>query len=152
MLEIPIVANFRYKKNRLPEYAHPGDAGMDIRADLMEPLQLHPGTIESIPSGLFMALPAPTKDQVWAALVLPRSGLAKRGITVANAPGLIDSGYRGEVCVLLVNNSNETYRIEPGGRIAQMVFQIMPVVSWIQYSQLPESTRSTGGFGSTGVS
>ncbi|MFM7552952.1 MAG: dUTP diphosphatase [Actinomycetota bacterium] len=131
---------------RLPERAHPGDAGFDLHAT--EAVTVPPGGRAAVPCGFAMALPEGT-----AGLVLPRSGLALRsGVTVLNAPGLIDSGYRGEVMAILVNHdSDDAFTVSPGDRIAQLVIVDLPAVAFVEVAELPESQRGEGGFGSTGV-
>lgn len=130
----------------LPAYATVLSAGMDLRADLKEPLVL--GTLERamVPTGLHIELPAGFEAQI-----RPRSGLAaKYGISIVNAPGTIDADYRGEIKVVLVNLSNEPFTVNPGERIAQMVVARHESVEWEQVEVLEESTRGAGGFGSTG--
>lgn len=130
-----------------PAYATPYSAGVDLKANIAEPVTL--GSLERtmIPTGLFIQLP-----EGYEAQVRPRSGLAaKHGITVTNSPGTIDADYRGEVCVLLVNLSKDPFTIEPGERIAQMVIARHEHVEWDEVEQLDESSRGTGGFGSTGT-
>jgi dUTP pyrophosphatase len=129
----------------LPERAHPGDAGLDLAA--VEPLDLGPGGRAAVPTGLAVAIPPG-----YAGLVVPRSGLARRhGITVANAPGLIDAGYRGELQVILVNLSGEAHHIAPGDRIAQLVVVPVSLAAAVEVDELPPSDgRGDGGFGSTG--
>lgn len=130
----------------LPAYATALSAGMDLRADLQEPLVL--GTLERamVPTGLYIELPAGFEAQI-----RPRSGLAaKHGISIVNAPGTIDADYRGEIRVILVNLSNEPFTIEPGERIAQMVVARHEQVEWESVEALSESGRGSGGFGSTG--
>ena len=128
----------------LPTYAHPGDAGMDIRS--IEELTIEPGARALVHTGLVMVLPPGYEAQV-----RPRSGLAaKHGISVLNAPGTIDADYRGEVKVILVNLSNEPFVINPGERIAQMVVARYEKVEWDQVEVLDETERGEGGFGSTG--
>ncbi len=130
---------------QLPEYAHPGDAGMDLCAD--EARILAPGEHVAVATGLRMQLPPGTEGQV-----RPRSGLAlKHGITVLNAPGTIDEGYRGEVKVILINHGREPFEITPGMRIAQLV--IAPVLQvTVEENAIDELTvRGTGGFGSSGI-
>lgn len=128
-----------------PTAQHPGDAGGDLVA--VETCELAPGARAAVATGLAIAIP-----DGFAGLVLPRSGLASRhGVTCVNAPGLIDSGYRGEVKVALVNlDPRETYVVHPGDRIAQLVIVAVPVIGFDEVDVLPESTRSSGGFGSTG--
>jgi dUTP diphosphatase len=132
----------------LPRRAHPGDAGLDLFA--AEPLELAPGERGAVPTGLAIAVP-----DGHAGLVLPRSGLAREhGITVANAPGLIDQGYRGELMVLLVNLGPRPHRIEAGDRVAQLVLAPVSPAAAIEVAELPASAaaeaRGAGGFGSTG--
>ena len=131
---------------RLPERAHDGDAGADLFA--ADGVVLAPGERATIPLGFSMAIPGGH-----AGLVLPRSGLASRhGITVVNAPGLIDSGYRGEVQVALVNLSDEVFEVERGDRIAQLVIVAVATPSFEPSETLEDTTRGSGGFGSSGVS
>ena len=131
----------------LPSVHHAGDAGLDLRA--AEGTKVEPGQRAMVPTGVAVAIP-----DGHAGLVLPRSGLAaKRGLTLANAPGLIDAGYRGEVIVALVNLDREDpVVIEPGDRIAQLVVVEVPRVEPTWTQELPASERGTGGFGSTGTS
>lgn len=130
----------------LPAYATMASAGMDLRANLTEPVVLKPLERCLIPTGLYMALP-----QGYEAQVRPRSGLAiKKGITVLNSPGTIDADYRGEVCVILVNLSAEDFVIEDGERIAQMVIARHEQVEWDVVETLDETGRGAGGFGHTG--
>lgn len=131
----------------LPSYATEQSAGVDLRANLAEAVTLSPLERAMIPTGLFMAIPAGFEGQV-----RPRSGLAaKHGLTVLNSPGTIDSDYRGEIKVILVNLSNEAFTIEPGERVAQMVFARHETVQWKPVDTLDETERGTGGFGSTGT-
>jgi dUTP pyrophosphatase len=129
----------------LPAYARPGDAGLDLRA--AETVTLAPGARALVRTGLALALP-----EGYAALVLPRSGLALRhGVAVLNSPGLIDAGYRGEVKVLLVNHDHATpVTLARGDRIAQLVIQRVEHAVLEEVGALPPSARGTGGFGSTG--
>ena len=132
---------------QLPSYATELSAGMDLRANLDEPIELQPLQRALVPTGLFMALP-----EGYEAQVRPRSGLAiKKGITVLNSPGTIDADYRGEVCVILVNLSNEPFTITDGERIAQMVIARHEQVAWCECEVLDETERGAGGFGHTGV-
>lgn len=131
----------------VPEYATPASAGVDLRANVSEPITL--GSLERIlvPTGLFLAIP-----EGYEAQVRPRSGLAaKRGITVLNAPGTVDADYRGEVKVILVNLSKEDFIIEPGERIAQLVIAKHEKAEWNEVDKLDETERGEGGFGSTGT-
>jgi dUTP pyrophosphatase len=129
----------------LPTRAHAGDAGLDLYAD--EAMRLEPGERRSVGTGVAVELPAGT-----AGLVLPRSGLAARhGITLVNAPGLIDAGYRGELRVLLLNTDrSEPFTVEPGDRIAQLVLVRVEAEELEEVAELDETTRGVGGFGSTG--
>jgi dUTP pyrophosphatase len=127
-------------------YATEKSAGMDLKADIKEPVTLAPLERAMIPTGLYIALPDGTEAQV-----RPRSGLAaKFGISVLNSPGTIDADYRGEVKVILVNLSNEPFVINPGERIAQMVVARYEQVEWDEVDVLDETDRGEGGFGSTG--
>lgn len=132
--------------NALPSYSTPLSAGMDVRADIKEAITLAPLQRAMVPTGLYMEIPEGYEVQV-----RPRSGLAaKHGITVLNTPGTIDADYRGEVKVILVNLSNEPFSIEPGERIAQLVLAKHEKAEWEEVSELGESERGEGGFGSTG--
>ena len=131
----------------LPEYATPQSAGMDLRANLNEAVTLQPLERRLIPTGLHIALPAGYEAQV-----RPRSGLAlKKGITVLNTPGTIDADYRGEVCVILVNLSDEPFVITDGERIAQMVIARHEQGELTEVEVLDETERGEGGYGHTGV-
>lgn len=131
----------------LPEYATELSAGMDLRANLDEPIVLKPMQRCIVPTGLYMALPAGFEAQV-----RPRSGLAiKKGITVLNSPGTIDADYRGEVGVILINLSQDDFTITDGERIAQMVIARHEQVEWSQVEVLDETERGAGGFGHSGI-
>ncbi len=131
----------------LPAYATPLSAGVDLRAALEEPVVLAPLGRALIPTGLYMAIPAGFEGQV-----RPRSGLAaKHGVTVLNTPGTIDADYRGEIKVILVNLSEVPFTVEPGERIAQMVFARCEQAQLEQVETLDETQRGAGGFGSTGL-
>jgi len=134
-------------EGQLPQAQHPGDAGLDLRA--AEGATVKPGERTMVPTGVAVAIP-----EGHAGLVLPRSGLAsKKGLTLANAPGLIDAGYRGEVVCAVVNlDPHEAVEISAGDRIAQLVIVAVPDVSPGFVEELPGSSRGEGGFGSTGVS
>ncbi|SNR24973.1 dUTP pyrophosphatase [Maribacter sedimenticola] len=133
--------------HELPLYETNASAGMDLRANLQDPVTLQPLERAIIPTGLFMELPVGIEAQV-----RPRSGLAaKKGITVLNAPGTIDADYRGEIGVILVNLSNEVFTVENGERIAQMVIAKHERAQWHEVDTLSETERGTGGFGSTGI-
>ncbi|MFN3342146.1 MAG: dUTP diphosphatase [Flavobacteriales bacterium] len=134
-------------KHSLPAYETIGSAGMDLRANIAEPIVLKPLERKLVPTGLFIELPLGTEAQV-----RPRSGLAlKKGITVLNSPGTVDADYRGEIGVILVNLSNEDFIINDGERIAQMVIARHERAEWEQSESLEDSQRGAGGFGSTGV-
>ena len=134
-------------KHQLPAYATIQSAGMDLRANLDQPITLAPMQRCLAPTGLYMALPIGFEAQV-----RPRSGLAiKKGITVLNSPGTIDADYRGEVCVILINLSAEPFVIEDGERIAQMVIARHEQVAWEEVEVLDDTERGAGGFGHTGV-
>lgn len=133
--------------HQLPEYATPQSAGMDLRANIEEPIILKPMQRMLVSTGLFMALPAGYEAQV-----RPRSGLAlKHGITVLNTPGTIDADYRGEVKVLLVNFSDTDFVINDGERIAQMVIAKHETADFIEVEEVDETERGAGGYGHTGV-
>jgi dUTP pyrophosphatase len=131
---------------RLPAAAYPGDAGLDLAA--VEPATLTPGERRTVGTGLAVAIPPG-----YAGFVQPRSGLAHRhGVTVVNAPGLIDSGYRGEVRVVLLNTDPRVpFTVRPGDRIAQLVVLAVPPLEVQEVADLPAATRGEGGFGSSGV-
>lgn len=131
----------------LPRYATPQSAGLDLRANLDEPIVLKPLERVMVPTGLYAALPVGYEGQV-----RPRSGLAaKHGITVLNSPGTVDSDYRGELRIILVNLSNEPFVINDGERIAQLIVTRHEQVEWEPVEQLDDTERGTGGFGHTGV-
>ena len=132
----------------LPAYDTKQSAGMDLRANLSEPVVLHPLERRLIPTGLYIALPAGYEAQV-----RPRSGLAlKKGITVLNSPGTIDSDYRGEIGVLLINLSNDDFVVNDGERIAQMVVARHEQGEFVEVEVLDETERGAGGYGHTGMS
>jgi dUTP pyrophosphatase len=129
----------------IPQYAHPGDAGLDLVS--IETKTIAPGASQLIHTGIALELPDGTEAQV-----RPRSGLAlKHQITVLNSPGTIDAGYRGEICVILINHGQQPFHVEPGMRIAQMVVTPFIQATVESVEQLDDSARSTGGFGSTGI-
>ncbi len=138
--------NFSKLDKELPDpiRAHPGDAGIDLYA--RQPVDLKPGERAVVPTGISLAIP-----EGYAGLVVPRSGYAARaGIGVVNSPGVIDSGYRGEVAVILINHGSEPVWFDRGDRIAQLVVVPVPEFSWVETEELPASERGGGGFGSTG--
>lgn len=146
-----ILSASTFVKNRsghpLPAYATPQSAGLDVRACLPDgPVTLQPGEWRLVPTGLFAALPDGMELQV-----RPRSGLAfKHGVTVLNSPGTIDADYRGEIGVLLINHGQQPFVVEHGERIAQLVLARYERLVWAETDELPETSRGTGGFGSTG--
>jgi len=144
-------ASIRYRKlqpgARSPERATPGSAGYDLRACLDAPMNLEPGSVGLVPTGLALAIPAGFEGQVRA-----RSGLALRhGIAVLNGPGTIDSDYRGPLGVVLANLGRERFTVRDGDRIAQIVFARLPEVRMVETSVLPDTERGEGGFGHTGL-
>lgn len=142
-IEVKII---NQSNNPLPEYATIGSSGMDVRAHLDLPQTLQPLERTMVPTGLFVEIP-----QGYEIQVRPRSGLAvKQGITVLNTPGTIDSDYRGEIKIILINLSQEEQVIHPGDRIAQMVLQKVEMMKWQQAEQLEITERGAGGFGHTG--
>lgn len=144
MLNIKVINK---SKHPLPQYATEGSAGMDLRANIDEPIVLKPLERALVPTGLFIALPVGYEAQI-----RPRSGLAlKHGITLANAIGTGDSDYRGEIGVILINLSNEDFIIKDGERIAQIVIARYERAEWIQVEELDETERGAGGYGHTGV-
>lgn len=131
----------------LPQYATPQSAGLDLRANISEPVVLRPMERRLIPTGLYIALP-----EGYEAQVRPRSGLAlKHGITVLNSPGTIDADYRGELSVLLINLSGEDFTVNDGERIAQMVVARCEQGEFVAVEELDATERGTGGYGHTGV-
>lgn len=143
-MKIEIINN---SKHELPEYSTLQSAGLDLRANLEESVTLKPLERRLVPTGLHIALP-----DGYEAQVRPRSGLAyKKGVTVLNAPGTIDADYRGDIGVILINMSNEDFVVEDGERIAQLVIAKYDQAEWISVSELSETNRGEGGFGSTGV-
>ena len=142
-MEVKIVNK---SNHRLPEYATPGSAGMDLKANIDEPFVLKPLERQIVPTGLFIAL-----HDGYSADIQPRSGLAaKYGVTVANSPGLCDPDYRGEIKVILINLSNENFVVNPGERIAQLVIRHFEKVEWNEVATQDETERGEGGFGHTG--
>lgn len=141
-----IVKIVNQSNNPLPEYSTVHSAGMDLRANLVEPVVLKPLERMLVPTGLFIELPVGYEAQI-----RPRSGLAiKKGITVLNSPGTIDADYRGEVGIILVNLSNQEFIIEHGERICQMVIARHEHIAWEVVELLEETQRGAGGFGHTG--
>ncbi len=136
-----------HSKHLLPGYETPASAGMDLRANLDEPIVFKPLDRHLVPTGLFIELPVGFEAQI-----RPRSGLAiKKGITLLNAPGTIDADYRGEIKVIMANISNEEFVVNDGDRIAQMVIARHESAEWIEVDKLEETSRGAGGFGSTGT-
>ena len=130
----------------LPSYAHPGDAGADLRS--AEDIVLAPGQRALVGTGVSIALP-----EGYAAFIVPRSGLAaKHGITIVNSPGTVDAGYRGEIKVTLLNtDQHESFHVARGDRIAQMIVSPVVQATFVEVTQLSDSVRGTGGFGSSGI-
>lgn len=142
-MQVPIINRSHHP---LPAYATPLSAGLDLRANLEVPIVLQPMQRALVPTGLFIALPAGFEAQV-----RPRSGLAiKHGITVLNTPGTIDADYRGEICVILINHSEQPFTINDGERIAQMVIAHHEQAEWLPAETLDETERGDGGFGHSG--
>ena len=142
-MQVKIINN---SKHPLPQYETAGSAGMDLRANLEKPFLLNPFERGAVPTGLSIELPMGYEAQI-----RPRSGLSlKTGLSVPNSPGTIDSDYRGEIKVIMVNLSNATISIQDGDRIAQMVIARYEQISWSEVETLSESDRGAGGFGSTG--
>jgi dUTP pyrophosphatase len=142
-----IVKVINQSKHALPAYETTASAGMDVRANIDEPITLLPFGRALVKTGLFLEIPAGFECQV-----RPRSGLAlKKGLTVLNTPGTIDADYRGEVGVILINLSDQPIKIEDGERIAQLIFAPVVQAAWEVTDALTESDRGAGGFGSTGV-
>ena len=134
-------------QHELPNYETLASAGMDLRANIVEPIVLQPLERAIVKTGLFIELPVGIEAQV-----RPRSGFAaKNGVTVLNAPGTIDADYRGEIGVILVNLSNEAFTIQNGERIAQLIIAKHERAEWLEVTELSETSRGEGGFGSTGV-
>jgi len=143
-MQIKVINNSKYP---LPEYATSMSAGMDLRANISESVSLKSLCRELISTGIFIELPKGCEAQI-----RPRSGLAfKHGITVLNSPGTIDADYRGEIKVLLTNLSANEFVVEPGERIAQIIFSKHETISWQEVKELNETTRGAGGFGHTGI-
>lgn len=143
-MQIPVINR---SKHPLPEYQTAHAAGLDVRANLTEPVTLRPLQRALIPTGLFLEIPVGYEMQV-----RPRSGLAyKHGIGLVNSPGTIDADYRGELKVLLVNLSDTNFVVEDGERIAQLVVARHEVIAWQPAAVLSETQRGTGGYGSTGT-
>lgn len=142
-----IIVKFKnHSHNATPEYATEGASGLDLRADLKSPETLLPLERKMIPTGIFLEIPKGFEGQVRA-----RSGMAwKHGITCVNSPGTVDSDYRGELKVILINLSNEPHTIQDGDRIAQIVFSKVATITLQPAEDLEQSTRGTGGFGHTG--
>ncbi|MDR1681451.1 MAG: dUTP diphosphatase [Prevotellaceae bacterium] len=144
MLPIKIINRSPFE---LPQYATPLSAGIDLRANIAEPLTLAPLQRTLAPTGLFIELPAGYEAQI-----RPRSGLAARhGISIVNSPGTIDADYRGEIKIILVNLSDAPFVLQPGERIAQMVVARHERIVWDPVAELSDSARGAGGFGSTGL-
>lgn len=142
-----IIRIINKSKYPLPQYETENSAGVDLHANIEEPVLLEPLQRHVIPTGICVSIPNGYEGQV-----RPRSGLAaKKGITVLNAPGTIDADYRGEIGVILVNLSDTTFHINPGERIAQLVFAKCERAEFVEVEELDETARGEGGFGSTGL-
>ena len=143
MIKVPIINNSHYD---LPLYSTKQSSGLDLRANIIDEIILTPFERKLIPTGLSISIP-----DGYEAQVRPRSGLSiKNGITVLNSPGTIDSDYRGDIGVILINLSKESYTINPGDRMAQLVFSKYEKIEWRIVSDLTDSNRGKSGFGSTG--
>jgi dUTP pyrophosphatase len=142
-MKVGLINNSRHKN---PSYKTAGASGMDIKANIDNTILLQPGERISVPTGIFLEIPKNFEAQV-----RPRSGLAlNEGITVLNTPGTIDSDYRGEILVILINHSKQIFKIEDGDRIAQLVINKVEMIIWDEINLLTKTKRDKGGFGSTG--
>lgn len=147
-ISVKIKGIHREKPLPLPNYATPGSAGVDLHASLEKELLILPGQIVRVPTGIAIELPTPDIG----AFIFARSGLAsKYGIALANGVGVIDSDYRGEIQVAVINHGTETFHVKDGDRVAQMVFLPVYIAEFQAVDQLDETNRGSGGFGSTGV-
>lgn len=147
MIPVQVTTLPHFQGLSLPAYATAGAAGLDLQAAIAEPVTVKPFARALVPTGICAAIPTGFEAQV-----RPRSGLAlKQGLTVANAPGTIDSDYRGEIAVILLNTSDQPVIIERGMRIAQLVLAKVEQLSWQPVAALDQTARGAGGFGSTGV-
>lgn len=145
--DFPNLVKIKAGKHGIPKKASKGSAGYDLRADIINNITINPGESVLVSTGTSMEL-----NEGVCAFILPRSGLAYRnGITVPNSPGLIDSDFRGDICVILRNESNEPFTIQDGDRIAQLMIVSFITPSFISVDELGHSTRGSGGFGSTGI-
>jgi dUTP pyrophosphatase len=141
-----VVKVINTSSNPLPQYQTPGSAGLDLMANVAESIVILPGQTALVPTGLFFEMPIDMEAQI-----RPRSGLAfKYGITVLNSPGTIDSDYRGEIKVLLINHSTTEFTIQQGERIAQVVFANVQQITWELNQELSQTERGAGGYGHTG--
>lgn len=144
MVTVKVINN---SNNPLPQYATIGSAGLDLRANISEPIVIKPLERKLIPTGLHISLPKGYEIQI-----RPRSGMAiKHGITCINTPGTIDSDYRGDIGVGLINLSNELFTVNPGDRIAQGVLNKVEQINWVEVSTLDETERASNGYGHTGI-
>lgn len=144
MVTVKVINN---SNNPLPQYATIDSAGLDLRANISEPIVIKPLERKLIPTGLYISLPKGYEMQV-----RPRSGMAiKHGITCINTPGTIDSDYRGEIGVGLINLSNESFTVNPGDRISQGVLNKVEQINWVEVSTLDETERASGAYGHTGI-
>jgi len=146
MIKIKVTKKPGFEDLELPRYMSPGAAGMDLLAAVQDEVILEPGEIRFVPSGIYMELPAGYEAQL-----RPRSGLAlKKGLSIVNSPGTVDSDYRGEIGVILINLGKDLVEISRGMRIAQMVIQEVVIGEWNLVEELEETSRESGGFGHTG--
>ncbi len=146
-VNVPLKTFARAEGLPLPEYMTPGSAGLDLAAAISERIAIEPGDYKVIPTGIAIALP-----RGYEAVIRPRSGLAlKYGVTCLNSPGTIDSDYRGEIRVILINHGKQSFEVKRGDRIAQMVINEVVQAAWISEQELELSRRGKGGFGHTGV-
>ena len=144
MVTVKVINN---SNNSLPQYATIDSAGLDLRANISEPIVIKPLERKLIPTGLYISLPKGYEMQI-----RPRSGMAiKHGITCINTPGTIDSDYRGDIGVGLINLSNESFTVNPGDRISQGVLNKVEQINWVEVSKLDETERASGGYGHTGI-
>jgi dUTP pyrophosphatase len=151
-MKVKIKTAFKNKSLKLPERAYDLDSGLDVQADLEKAIAVMPQQAVTVPTGLYMALPKTTEttDYTWEVAVCPRSGLAKdKTLTVLNAPGTIDAGYRGELGVILYNGGTVPVEVKPGDKIAQIKLYRSYRIEWEPVDSLDESERSAKGYGSS---
>ncbi|MDF2891441.1 MAG: deoxyuridine 5-triphosphate nucleotidohydrolase [Clostridia bacterium] len=147
-VKVKLIRSIEGQAELMPAYATPGSAGMDLKACIEEPMRIEPGQIAKVPTGIAIQIPNPYVG----GFVFPRSGLSsKHGISLINCVGVIDSDYIGEIICPVVNHSGKEFIINPGDRIAQLVFMPVCNASLVQVEELQETERGSGGFGSTGM-